>query len=963
MKLPARPGRRSSFGGCVSGPLCAGLLVLCAGASMALADGVVPAPDAQLRGTYPGLASTEWNGRTMAFAGVPMTPGATPRQAADAWMALYRDAFGAGPVELTADREYTISMGRSSVVRYRQTMDGLPVEFGMVKAIVRNSFEGPGNSPLSQVVMVSAKLAPRPAGGFAPLAVSSQQAVQRVQRIARFGAMDTWSQPELVVFFGEGDFDRWLDQPVRAWKFTGEHSDVSKAQRFTFFVDAATNELVHARNEILHADLVGQVVGVGTPGNQAQTAAVTPVPLPMPEIVVRVQGTSTQVFADRNGNFTIPWTGSAPVTLEVGTLAPAGRFSRVDNQVAPEIFVTQEVTPGVPTTITMNATPNEGATAEINAFIHTTITRNFVRDRAPSFTQLDTIGASSAFAILPANVMVAGSCNAFYNGSSTNYYPAGGSPACNNTAFASVVAHEFGHHIVNRLNLAQGAFGEGYSDTISLLIYNDPIVGRNFTQAGGFVRNPDAANQQFPCASTAIHTCGQILGGVVWDMRSGFIARYGPSDGLELMRQLHIDWSQTTLGGEGLNSAHPTAALQYLTVDDDNGFLCDGTPNLAQIRTAFQNHGITSPFFNAETRAQMQLVGPAPSTVPIGAPVSATIRIAPGTATITPGTARVLYRHGPTNSFVTAPLNSLGNDLFQASLPGVNCGQTVEFSFAVDTSAGTVTYPAGCDFTGPFTARGENSSVIATDAFETSNPNWTVASTATTGQWVRADPVGVSGVQPEDDTTPAPGVNCWVTGNAAPGAANGTADIDGGNTVLTSDVYNTAGLQDVRVSYNRWYSNGSGAGPYSDVFRIEATTDGGATWFPAETIGPGSASDPNVNGGWRAASWTLRGLGRAPGATLRIRFNAEDAGTGSIVEAAIDDLRVESLSCTGCNDLDFNNDGDFPSPLDVEDFITSQAGGACSTGNCDSLDFNNDGDFPSPVDLEAFINANAGQGC
>ena len=62
-----------------------------------------------------------------------------------------------------------------------------------------------------------------------------------------------------------------------------------------------------------------------------------------------------------------------------------------------------------------------------------------------------------------------------------------------------------------------------------------------------------------------------------------------------------------------------------------------------------------------------------------------------------------------------------------------------------------------------------------------------------------------------------------------------------------------------------------------------------------------------------------------------------------------------------CGDLDFNNDGDFPTPLDVEDFIAVLAGGSCST--CDGLDFNGDGDFPSPVDLELFISVTSGGPC
>ena len=63
-----------------------------------------------------------------------------------------------------------------------------------------------------------------------------------------------------------------------------------------------------------------------------------------------------------------------------------------------------------------------------------------------------------------------------------------------------------------------------------------------------------------------------------------------------------------------------------------------------------------------------------------------------------------------------------------------------------------------------------------------------------------------------------------------------------------------------------------------------------------------------------------------------------------------------------CDSLDYNQDGDFPTPLDLEDFIAANAGNICGSCSTD-LDFNNDGDFPTPLDIEAFISVNAGGPC
>ena len=80
--------------------------------------------------------------------------------------------------------------------------------------------------------------------------------------------------------------------------------------------------------------------------------------------------------------------------------------------------------------------------------------------------------------------------------------------------------------------------------------------------------------------------------------------------------------------------------------------------------------------------------------------------------------------------------------------------------------------------------------------------------------------------------------------------------------------------------------------------------------------------------------------------------------------AAPGDFRPFILRRIGavCDTLDFNRDGDFPTPLDVEDFINAVAGNLCATCSTD-IDFNNDGDFPTPLDVEVFIQVNAGGAC
>ncbi len=75
-------------------------------------------------------------------------------------------------------------------------------------------------------------------------------------------------------------------------------------------------------------------------------------------------------------------------------------------------------------------------------------------------------------------------------------------------------------------------------------------------------------------------------------------------------------------------------------------------------------------------------------------------------------------------------------------------------------------------------------------------------------------------------------------------------------------------------------------------------------------------------------------------------------------------LRVV-LPTEGCDSIDFNNDGLFPSDDDLVSFLTVLAGGSCGAtlGDCNDIDFNNDGLFPSDDDLIAYLRVLAGGNC
>jgi hypothetical protein len=175
---------------------------------------------------------------------------------------------------------------------------------------------------------------------------------------------------------------------------------------------------------------------------------------------------------------------------------------------------------------------------------------------------------------------------------------------------------------------------------------------------------------------------------------------------------------------------------------------------------------------------------------------------------------------------------------------------------------------------------------------------WTLGApddNATTGQWVRGDPVGTlqngQPAQTEDDHTAAPGVECFVTGQGAPGGAAGAADVDGGKTTLISPIFDLTRIDNPQVTYWRWYTNNLGNNPNGDEWVVQASSDNGTSWVDLER----TTASANV---WTLKSFDLEGY-IVPSAEVVFRFIASDLSPGSLVEAAIDDFEISGTPWTG----------------------------------------------------------------
>jgi hypothetical protein len=184
-----------------------------------------------------------------------------------------------------------------------------------------------------------------------------------------------------------------------------------------------------------------------------------------------------------------------------------------------------------------------------------------------------------------------------------------------------------------------------------------------------------------------------------------------------------------------------------------------------------------------------------------------------------------------------------------------------------------------------FGATGGGGTTIYSDTFETAtgwttNPNGT--DTATTGQWVRGNPAATSsgGISLQQGTTVS-GTNDLVTGAAA-GTTAGDFDVDGGTTSIQSPAITLPASGTLTLQFS-WYLAHLNNATSADFFRVVVV---GST---TSTVFSQAGSATNRAGSWATASANLTSFA---GQTIRIRIEAADAATGSLIEAGVDNVTI-----------------------------------------------------------------------
>ena len=767
--------------------------------------------------------------------------------------------------QLVAERVAFLPLGLAGstdklAVHFEQQVDGVPVEDAHVSVIM--DLEGRMLALHNTAVPGLEQLSSVPAIGD-----STGQRIAVEAFAALHGAPSEVRETELLVARVEGGRElarlAWRTEVLAS---TPGETPVGEA----LLVDALTGAVLERESVIHHFDVGGQVLSNATPGLAPDTGSNPETQQPMPYL--RVSSSAGTTFTDVNGNFNFPGaTGPLQITVDY-----FGSFNRVNNVAGGNYSATFTGQTGTGNSFVMNPNTPELVTAQANAYLHINTVRDFIRTTNPSDDTGD-------FQVL-SNANLSQTCNAFFDGGSVNYYQSGS--GCVNTAYSTVIAHEYGHWLNVLYSTGNGSdgMGEGNADMWAMYTFDGPVVGLGFCGSGCNIRT-GLNNRQY-CGDGnggchgGVHANGEVWMGAGWKVRRNLKNSNGNSAGSMIADALFMGW----MNGFNQTQIDSVIELQWLALDDDDGNIDNGTPNFGDIDGAFREQGFPGydlPFIsfgNVTEVPDQNAAGPFPVSAAITAEVEPSI-----------ASATLFWREVPGSFFSVAMTQGAGN-VWSGDIPSQSLPTAVEYYIAATDSGGnTDTYPAGGSGDALGFGLGTPVEVAVFDFEAATNQGWTSGAPgdgATTGLWTRADPIATA-AQPGDDVS-NPGTICWFTGQGSPGGSLGENDVDSGATTLLSPIFDATELGGASVSYWRWFSNNTGASPGQDVFRISLSGNGGSTWTLVDQAGP---TGVDAGGGWYFERFFIEDV-MTPTSTMQVRFVAEDAGNGSIVEAAVDEFRV-----------------------------------------------------------------------
>lgn len=666
-----------------------------------------------------------------------------------------------------------------------------------------------------------------------------------------------------------------------AWGFTvtGTSAD-NFPMELKGYIDGMTGELLYRTNDIKEAFNVKVKGSVYTSQNNITTPPVA-TDEPLANLTITIGSTSYN--ADDTGGINI----SALNAPQTPTFKLQGPWSVVHTGGSSGTIpsFSQAIATNGTTYIFPNTSPS--TIQHVNAYYHVNIVHDFMKKYLPTFTNMDVA--------LPTNVdLTSGSCNAFYNGNSINFYAASG--ACASFAkVGDIVYHEYGHGISGRFysahsssSIDNGALNEGCSDVWAFSITRDSILGRNSYITGGNIRSYSGAKVYPQDIKGEVHADGEIIAGSWY-----YVAIYtGSFDTMtNIFTKTYFDVPDGPAGTEG--QVYHDVLVSAILNDDDDGQLSNGTPHMAAIVRAFADHGI---YLMSDAVINHTELNHQPAGQPINIAAQLTL-----TESAFFQDLKLFYKVRGNTQWDSVALTNTGNYNFTGQIPAQPGGAIVDYCFAVYDvlNNSTFGFPNGYNHLGtpsqmtiPYQFGVGLNQVLKVD-FETPANDWTIANVtnddATNGKWIQAVPIAASYqgliMQTGADHTSGTG-QCLVTGNGS--------NVDNGRTTAMSPVYDLTSFTYPVFEYYRWYSNDRGLNARSDVWNVQVRDSKSSFWKSVDYTYQSDYS-------WRRRVFAMQEY-LPVSKTVQIKFVASDAVNTSLtnngqnnIEAAVDDFAIYDI--------------------------------------------------------------------
>ena len=821
-----------------------------------------------LAGTDARVQAYERNGRIKRLFGEAFSFGETPDESAELFLNSNANLFGVDstdlipigpfpdgrhiqPIMYEKDQGSYKFMG----VYYAQYKNGIPVYDSRIVLLVRNEVGYP-------LVLVSVDL--RNLEGFEVnlgQALNPDFGISNAKKVSP--NLEYFTEPELVIWAGVDDM---IVEPILTYFFIGENIQKygdDTPEKELFITDVTTGDILYNENLILSVDVIGNVQGMATEGIKADICN-DEIPFLLPYARVNIGG--TVAYADENGDFIIPNPGSSAVDVESRL---RGQWFRVFNQGTggDAVLYAYDVIPPGPVYFMHNElNTDEYLRAQVNGYLQANVVRDYTLTYNPEYPGLQ----QSEF---PVNVNLNDDCNAYYDYSSINFFRSGG--GCANSAFSTVIHHEYGHHLVAMAGSGQDAYGEGMGDVMGVLITDMPELAWGFFgDCNDYMRTANN-DLQYPC-SGEIHYCGQLISGCVWDTRNELLVT-NPTTYRDIISNLAINAMLLHTG----SSITPAITIDYLTLDDDNGNIYDGTPHYNEIAAGFGAHNMDAPPLLLLEFAFPD--GLPEYIIPEGGTTIRTI-VDGVISEPEPDTGVLYFNEG--EGYEEIPMTEIEPNIYDAIFPDTECGTLISYYFSAETTDEEIQYwPWDAPDNVFYTISANEVEVVLTDDFEL-DLGWTVENSGslTAGAWERGAPIGGGG-RGDPPTDYDDSGNCYLTDNAY-----GNSDVDDGYTWLISPTIDLNDGSNAKIDYALWYTNNFGGDPNNDYFKVYVSDNDGTDWTLAETIGPTTIS------GWKEYSFMVGDFVSLTD-QIKVRFEVSDLAGGSIVEAGIDAISATIIHC------------------------------------------------------------------